>query len=62
MSPICGLINTPNLQFILFSNKLKFNNSNRLFKSTATQDSIMSMRKKTHYLCKDQMSSQRFKS
>ena len=30
MSPICGLINTPNLNFCLSSSKLKFSSSNRV--------------------------------
>ncbi|KAG5610342.1 hypothetical protein H5410_021623 [Solanum commersonii] len=33
MSPICGLINTPNLNFCLSSSKLKFSRSERVFRA-----------------------------
>ncbi|KAG5610395.1 hypothetical protein H5410_021676, partial [Solanum commersonii] len=41
MSPICGLINTPNLNFCLSSSKLKFRHSKRVSQidQLCTQDS-----------------------
>ncbi|KAG5576518.1 hypothetical protein H5410_056652, partial [Solanum commersonii] len=49
MSPICGLINTSNLNFLLSSSKLKFSRSNRDVSNSATQDSIMNVHNKTQF-------------
>ena len=47
MSPICGLINTPNLNFCLSSSKTQVQQFEEDVSNGATQDSIMNEDKKT---------------
>ena len=47
MSPICGLINTPNLNFCLSSSKTQVQQFKRDVSNSATQDSIMNAHNKT---------------
>ena len=47
MSPICGLINTPNLNFCLSSSKTQVQQFKKDVSNSATQDSIMNAHNKT---------------
>ena len=47
MSPIGGLINTPNLNFCLFSSKTQVHQLKKNVSNSATQDSIMNAHNKT---------------
>ena len=47
MSPICGLINTPNLNFCLSSSKTQVQQFKKHVSNSATQDSIMNVHNKT---------------
>ena len=47
MSPNCGLINTPNLNFCLSSSKTQVQHFKKDVSNSATQDSIMNAHKKT---------------
>ena len=47
MSPICGLINTPNLNFCLSSSKTQVQQFKKDVSNSATQDSIMNVHNKT---------------
>ena len=61
MSPICGLINTPNLNFCLSSSKLKFSRSKRCLKQCYTRLIHEHTQQDSNYLCTDQLCTQRFK-
>ena len=49
MSPICGLINTPNLNFCLSSSKTQVQQFKKDVSNSATQDSIMNAHNKTQF-------------
>ncbi|KAG5585775.1 hypothetical protein H5410_046209 [Solanum commersonii] len=49
MSPICGLINTPNLNFCLSSSKTQVQQFKKEVSNSATQVSIMNVHNKTQF-------------
>ncbi|KAG5585854.1 hypothetical protein H5410_046288, partial [Solanum commersonii] len=49
MSPICGLINTPNLNFCLSLSKTQVQQLKKDVSNSSTQDSIMTIHNKTQF-------------